>query len=82
MKSLKQQSEELSGINYYDPRYTLFIQNEIKLFNKVSKYLTKEIQKQGGLVESSFIHSIYRKIWNGEMTFNQLKKMFKSCPDN
>ena len=73
MKSLKQRSEELGEVGYYDPRYLSFRQDEIKLFNKVSKYLTKEIQKQGGLVESSYIYSIYYKIWNGEMTFNQLK---------
>lgn len=80
MKSLKQQNEELDGVGFYDPRFVSLRQEENKLFNKVAKYLTKEIQKQGGLVESSYIYSFYNKIWNGEMTFSQLKKQVQVLP--
>lgn len=73
MKSLKQQSEELSGVGFYDPRVVSLRREENELFNKVAKYLTKEAQKHGGLVESYYVHLIYNKIWSGEMTFNQLK---------
>ena len=80
MKSLKQQIKELGGVGFYNPRLISLRRDENELFNKVVKYLTKEIQKQGGLVESSYIHYFYNKIWSGEMTFNQLKNKFKSHP--
>lgn len=73
MKSLKQQSEELSGVGFYDPRVVSLRREETELFNKVAEYLTKEAQKQGGLVEPYYVRLIYNKIWSGEMTFNQLK---------
>ena len=81
MKSLKQQIEELGGVGFYNPRLVSLRREENELFNKVAKYLTKEIQKQGGLVESSYIDYFYNKIWSGEVTFNQLKNRFKSYPD-
>lgn len=80
MKPLKQQIEELGEVGFYDPKLISLRREENELFNKVAKYLTKEIQKQGGLVESSYIHYFYNKIWSGDMTFNQLKNKFKSHP--
>lgn len=72
--SLKEQSEALSGLSFYDPRYASFLLQEKKLFEKVSKLIIREAQKQGGVAQSSYIYSMYSKIWNGTMTFNQLRK--------
>lgn len=75
MKSLKERNDELEG--YYDMRWASVRREEIELLNKLSKFINKQAQTNGHIASSSYIYSVYDKIWSGEMTFSQYKKQVK-----
>ncbi len=81
MISLKQKAESLQGKGFYSPEWTSYKRDCNELFNKVAEFITKEIQRNGCLVESSYIYLVYNAIHDGKFSFTKYKKNFFSTKE-
>lgn len=87
MKSLEERWEELKRINpncsiivHYNPEHPIsimaqpIIKDEEELFEKVRNLL----EEVGESTEFRFVHTCYKRIWSGELTFEEFENELKN----